>query len=182
MTAVRKLKTEYPPLRVIKGGKSNPQNILIKNTWNFIHAALWSNEGFTQKQKTQFQKLIAEHYKSDKDSEKIFEEIIERVCLVKRYLKRKRGRYISKPIDWLNINYSKGLAGTEKWLEVVSLQRTTVPQYNKGIALLAKAIIHYLQEPTNTTIVQHRKKLIAEKQFDLLQIFSNSIINFQINN
>lgn len=180
MSAVKKIKTTVPLLRVIKGGKSNPLNNIVDNTWIFIHAALWCNNEFTGKEETQFQNLIAEHYNTHKNPTKVFEEIIERVCLAKRYVNRKRGRYLSKPIDWLNLHYHKGLSGTEGWYQEVCLQRLTVPEYNKGITLLAKAITKYLQEPTIKTIVTYRKKLIAEKQFDLLQIFNNSIINFQI--
>lgn len=182
MSAVKKIKTTVPHLRVVKGGKSNPLNSIVDNTWIFIHAALWCNNEFSAKEETQFQNLIAEHYNTHKNPTKVFEEIIERVCLAKRYVNRKRGRYLSKPIDWLNLHYHKGLSGTEGWYQEVCLQRLTVPEYNKGITLLAKAITKYLQEPTIKTIVTYRKKLIAEKQFDLLQIFNNSIINFQINN
>lgn len=182
MSAVKKIKTTVPHLRVVKGGKSNPLNSIVDNTWIFIHAALWCNNEFSATEETQFQNLIAEHYNTHKNPTKVFEEIIERVCLAKRYVNRKRGRYLSKPIDWLNLHYHKGLSGTEGWYQEVCLQRLTVPEYNKGITLLAKAITKYLQEPTIKTIVTYRKKLIAEKQFDLLQIFNNSIINFQINN
>lgn len=182
MSAVKKIKTTVPHLRVVKGGKSNPLNSIVDNTWIFIHAALWYNNEFSGKEEAQFQNLIAEHYNTHKNPTKVFEEIIERVCLAKRYVNRKRGRYLSKPIDWLNLHYHKGLSGTEGWYQEVCLQRLTVPEYNKGITLLAKAITKYLQEPTIKTIVTYRKKLIAEKQFDLLQIFNNSIINFQINN
>lgn len=182
MSAVKKIKTTVPHLRVVKGGKSNPLNNIVDNTWIFIHAALWCNNEFSCKEEAQFQNLIAEHYNTHKSPTKVFEEIIERVCLAKRYVNRKRGRYLSKPIDWLNLHYHKGLSGTEGWYQEVCLQRLTVPEYNKGITLLAKAITKYLQEPTIKTIVTYRKKLIAEKQFDLLQIFNNSIINFQINN
>jgi hypothetical protein len=182
MTAVRKIKTVTPHLRVIKGGRSNPKNNAAENTWIFIHAALWNNNEFSYKEEIQFQNLISEHYNTLKNPTKVFEEIIERVCLAKRYVNRKRGRYLSKPIDWLNINYHKGLTGTEGWYKEVCLQRISVPEYNAGITLLAKAITKYLQEPTIKTIVSYRKKLIAQKQFDLLQIFNNSIINFQINN
>lgn len=182
MTAVRKTKAAVPHLRVIKGGKTNPQNNIANNTWVFIHAALWNNNEFSSKEQTQFENLIAEHFNTIKNPTKVFEEIIERVCLAKRYVNRKRGRYLSKPIDWLNINYHKGLAGTQGWYQEVCLQRISVPEYNKGITLLAKSVTKYLQEPTIKTIVSCRKKLIAEKQFDLLQIFNNSIINFQINN
>ncbi len=182
MTAVRKIKTATPHLRVIKGGGLNPKNNTVENTWIFIHASLWNNNLFSYKEEIQFQNLIAEHYNNFKNPTKVFEEIIERVCLAKRYVNRKRGRYLSKPIDWLNINYHKGLTGTEGWYKEVCLQRISVPEYNAGITLLAKAITKYLQEPTIKTIVNYRKKLIAQKQFDLLQIFNNSIINFQINN
>ncbi|MCA0429039.1 MAG: hypothetical protein LCH32_00890 [Bacteroidetes bacterium] len=183
MTAVRKIRTATAPyLRVIKGGKFSPKNNIVENTWIFIHAALWCNNEFTNKEETQFQNLIAEHYNTVKNPTKVFEEIIERVCLAKRYVNRKRGRYLSKPIDWLNINYHKGLAGTEGWYQEVCLQRISVPEYNKGITLLAKSITKYLQEPTIKTIVAVRKKLIAQKQFDLLQMFNNAVINFQINN
>ena len=182
MTAVRKIKTVTPHLRVIKGGKSNPKNNTVENTWIFIHAALWNNNEFSYKEETQFQNLTAEHYNTFKNPTKVFEEIIERVCLAKRYVNRKRGRYLSKPIDWLNINYHNGLTGTEGWYKEVCLQRISVPEYNLGITLLAKAITKYLQEPTIKTIVTYRRKLIAQKQFDLLQIFNNTIINFQINN
>lgn len=182
MTAVRKIKTVFPHLRVIKGGKSNPKNNTVENTWIFIHAALWNNNEFSNKEETQFQNLIADHYNTFKNPTKVFEEIIERVCLAKRYVNRKRGRYLSKPIDWLNINYHKGLTGTEGWYKEVCLQRISVPEYNAGITLLAKAITKYLHEPTIKTIITYRKKLIAQKQFDLLQIFNNTIITFQINN
>jgi len=182
MSAVKKVKTVVPQLRVIKGGKSNPLNNIVDNTWIFIHAALWCNNEFTGKEEAQFQNLIAEHYNTHKNPIKVFEEIIERVCLAKRYVNRKRGRYLSKPIDWLNLHYHKGLSGTEGWYQEVCLQRITVPEYNKGITLLAKAITKYLQEPTIKTIVSYRKKLISEKQFDLLQMFNNAVINFQINN
>ena len=182
MSAQRKTKTAVSHLRVVKGGKSNPQNNTVNNAWIFIHAALWNNNEFSYKEQTQFENLISEHFNTFKNPTKVFEEIIERVCLAKRYVNRKRGRYLSKPIDWLNIHYHKGLAGTEGWYQEVCLQRISVPEYNKGITLLAKAITKYLQEPTIKTIVSYRKKLIAEKQFDLLQIFNNSIINFQINN
>ena len=180
MNNLRKTKTATPHLRVIKGGKS--KNNIVENTRIFIHAALWCNNEFSDKEQSQFKNLIEEHYDTIKNPTKVFEEIIERVCLAKRYVNRKRGRYLSKPIDWLNINYHKGLVGTKGWYQDVCLQRLTVPDYNKGITLLAKAITKYLQEPTTKTIVTYRKKLIAERQFDLLQIFNNSIINFQINN
>ncbi len=180
MTAVRKLKSARPLLRIVKGGKSDPMKSVIENTWIFIHAALWPNEEFTNNEEEQFKQLISEHFNFSDNPNSVFEELIERVCLVKRFISRKQSRYVAKPIDWLNIHYYAGLTGTAGWYDEVCLQRATVPQYNYGLRLLSKAITKYLQEPTVKTIVNYRKKLIAEKQFDLLQIFNNSIIHFQI--
>ncbi len=182
MSAQRKIKASPLHLKIVKGGKSDPINSVIDNTWIFIHAALWDQEEFSNKEIEQFKQLIAEHYHFSENSQSVFEELIERVCLAKRFIKRRQGRYVAKPIDWLNIHYYAGLAGTQGWYNEVCLQRITVPDYNKGLTLLAKAILKYLQEPTAKTILSYRKKLIAEKQFDLLQIFNNTIVQFQINN
>lgn len=180
MSAQRKIKASPSHLKIVKGGKSDPMNSVIDNTWMFIHAALWPHEEFTHKEEEQFKMLISEHYNYSENPNSVFEELIERVCLAKRFIKRKPGRYIAKPIDWLNIHYYAGLTGTVAWYNEVCIQRATVPSYNHGLTVLAKAITKYLQEPTVKTIVCHRKKLIAEKQFDLLQIFNNTIIHFQI--
>lgn len=182
MTAIRKRKVYTSHLRVVKSVKTNPTTNIYDHTWVFIQSALWNNKNFSNKEATLFTNLISEHFNRMGDPTKIFEELIERVCLAKRYVNRKRGRYISKPVDWLNINYVNGLAGTSGWYADVEEQRLTVPNYNKGIRILAKAITKYLKEPNSKTITLYRKKLIAENQFDLLQVFNNTIISLQINN
>ena len=182
MAAQRKIKASPSHLKIVKGGKNDPMNSVIDNTWMFIHAALWDHEEFSDKEIEQFKKLISEHYHVSKNSQNVFEELIERVCLAKRFVNRRHGRYVAKPIDWLNIHYYAGLAGTQGWYNEVCLQRITVPEYNKGLTILAKGILKYLQEPSAKTILSYRKKLIAEKQFDLLQIFNNTIVQHQINN
>lgn len=182
MSAQRKIKASPSHLKIVKGGKSDPMNSVIDNTWMFIHAALWDHEEYSNKEIEKFKQLISEHYNFSDNPSSVFEELIERVCLAKRFVKRRQGRYIAKPIDWLNIHYYAGLTGTKNWYQGLCLQRITVPEYNSGLTLLAKAILKYLQEPCAKTILCYRKKLIAEKQFDLLQIFNNTIVQFQINN
>ena len=77
MTAVRKIKTPVSHLRVIKGGKSNPKNNIIENTWIFIHAALWNNNEFSYKEETQFENLIAEHINKKRNIVFFFKTIKE---------------------------------------------------------------------------------------------------------
>src|SRR3954466_13159706 len=105
----------------------------INDFWIFCHSTFWSKEIFSEIQEEEFKKLIAEHFRHSKNSDKTFIELIHRAVLAKRYVKRSQWRYIPKPSDWLNINYSKGLAGTADWFRQLAEQRKTVPSYNSAL-------------------------------------------------
>ncbi len=152
---------------------------MITGLLNVAQAGLWPNQNFSEKEKTVFKELIADHFSNGKSDKRNFKELLERICLVKRYVARKRGRYISKPQDWLNIHYPLGLAGTSAWLERVNEVRSDVPEYNKGIQTFAKAVLSFIESPGENTIHKYRKQLIAQRQFDLLQVFYTTIINLQ---
>lgn len=152
---------------------------LINGIWKVAQSALWFNKNFSPKEKEKLKELVAEHFYNGKNNKLNFQELVERICLAKRYVARKRGRYISKPQDWLNINYPLGLAGTAAWLKNVNEVRANVPEYNKGINTFAKAIIKFIKNPSDSTFYKYRRLLIEQKQFDLLQIFNNTIINLQ---
>ena len=174
-------KSSTPRLRVIRGGKY-PYNRIEKRVnqfWQFCHASLWNTEQFTDEQISEFKKLIAEYFKDAHEADKKFRELIERVCLAKRYVNRKHGRFISKPIDWLNINYKNGLAGTAAWYNKVEEQRKTVPHYNEGISLLSRAVLAYCDLSSPLVINLHREILMEEKQSDLLQSFMNTIMHIR---
>lgn len=152
---------------------------LIGGLWNVAQAALWNNEDFSSKEKETFKKLIAVHFYNGKSGKQNFTDLVERICLAKRYVQRRNGRYISKPQDWLNVHYSLGLAGTRVWLEQVNKIRANVPDYNKGITTLANGLLKFIETGSDQTFHKYRKSLIEQKQFDLLQIFGNTIINLQ---
>jgi hypothetical protein len=152
---------------------------LINGLWNVAQAGLWPNKSFSEKEKAVLKELIADHFYNGKNNKRNFKELLERICLAKRYVARKRGRYISKPQDWLNIHYPLGLAGTGAWLEKVNEVRADVPDYNKGIQTFAKAVLSFIESPGENTFHKYRKQLMEQKQFDLLQVFYTSIINLQ---
>ena len=188
MEALRKIenrkKSSTPKLRVIRGGKYQNSKIetRVNQFWQFCHACLWNNEQFTEEQTSEFKKLIAEYFtgiKNTREADKTFRELIERVCLAKRYVNRRPYRFISKPIDWLNINYKNGLAGTAKWYSKVEEQRKTVPHYNEGISLLSRAVLAYCDLSSPLVINLHREVLMEEKQTDLLQIFMNTVMHIR---
>ena len=166
-----------PVLRLIKGGRYDffTRERRIEQFWSFCHATLWNNEQFEAAQVEEFKKLIAEHFRKFIDADNAFKELVERVCLAHRYVARRQSRYISKPIDWLNINFSNGLTGTESWYKSVQEQRKTVPHYNEGILTLSRAVLNYCKTRNVFDILNYRRELIKQKQFDLLQIYMNAI-------
>jgi hypothetical protein len=179
MTTVRKIKTVgFTPLRVVRN--SNKQKLTVEKyittAWLFAQAALWVNRSFSKKEIEQFKELIEEYFNEKGFSQKALTEFLEKVCLVKRYLARGKGRYVSKPIDWLNINYKNGITGTQRWYNEVQVQRKLVPQYNKGIRLLAKAVAKYIDIPTGEVYSIFRNKLIEERQFDLVQVLNSTVV------
>lgn len=191
MSAIRKIQTKkeiknknIPHLRVVKGGlfPTTKREKRIEQFWLFCHATFWNAQQFTDAEIATFKLLIREHFKRNKNVDATFKQLVERVCLAKRYVTRKKGRYISKPVDWLNINYKNGLAGTESWYKVVQEQRETVPYYNEGIAFLAKAVYKFCERRNILEMLINRKELIRLKQHDLLQIYMNTIMHIKFFN
>jgi hypothetical protein len=187
MSAIRKVKiqskkitkTKVIQLNVFRQPNQIETEQLINGLWNVAQSALWFNRNFSAKEKINLKELIADHFFNGRNNKTNFKELVERICLAKRYVARKRGRYISKPQDWLNSHYPLGLAGTGAWLEKVKEVRADVPDYNQGINTLAKGILKFVEDPSEATFYKYRKLLMEQKQFDLLQIFNNTIINLQ---
>lgn len=186
MSAIKKIQTKSEVknrpashLRVVKGNlfPRTTREKRIEQFWLLCHATFWNGQQFTDAETCEFKELIAEHFKRNRNVDAVFKQLVERVCLAKRYVTRKKGRYISKPIDWLNINYKNGLAGTASWYKDVVAQRETVPHYNEGISLLAKAVYKFCETRNVLDILNYRKDLIRLKQQDLLQIYMNTIMH-----
>ncbi|MEW6058409.1 MAG: hypothetical protein AB1540_17545 [Bdellovibrionota bacterium] len=133
---------------------------LIHAAWIAAKSAFWSNETFTKRESEAIERLVAAHFADSPNLRTRFSEIIQRICLVKRYLSRQQGRYIAKPIDWLNIHFQYGFVATESWLEQIKEQRKLVPHYNKGIAVLANQAM----EKVALQILRKKKVEVTLKQ------------------
>lgn len=167
------------PLRVVHSKSKNDHENFIQGVWMVAYSSFWNSRQFSLAETKEFKRLIAEHFETNRIPKQNFKDLVQRICLAKRFVARKTGRYISKPVDWLNINYCNGLAGTTAWLDAVNEQRQKVPHYNEGIAMLAAAILKYIESPSASVYYRFRTKLIEQKQFDLLQIFQTTILNLQ---
>jgi hypothetical protein len=151
----------------------------IAGIWHVASITLWPTRAFSDSETEKCKELIAEHFYNGKNHKQNFLDLIERICLVKRYLSRNHHRYVAKPEDWLNIHFRNGLSGTAKWLESVKEQRKTVPTYNEGILSFSKALLNFIVNPDWFSYPSCKQELFEKKQFDLLQILNNTIINFQ---
>jgi hypothetical protein len=167
--------------QIIRGGLYSPtkREKRINDFWTFCHSTFWSKEIFTESQEDEFRKLIAVYFVKGKDSNETFCQLVQRAVLAKRYVKRRKSRYIAKPADWLNINYKKGLKGTEAWYNDVEQQRLTVPSYNEGIELLSEAILSWARKRNILDVPAYREKFIELKQFDLLFLYTNAVMHYQ---
>lgn len=177
----RKQSAKVIQLNVFQQPHQKETSKLINAIWGAVSTSLWPYKNFDKSEIDYFKELIGEHFLNGRDAKRNFKEIIERVCLAKRYLARKRGRYISKPQDYLNVHYPLGLAGTAAWLQRVNVVRKEVPEYNKGIATLAKALLSFIDNPSIPTFHRGRKQLADQNQFDLIQIYNNTIIHLEYN-
>lgn len=152
---------------------------LTETLWLLAKNAFWFTENFSKSEEKKFIRLLAGHFSENKTHEQNFLELAQRIILAKRYVERRPGRYVAKPQDWLNVNFRMGLAGTANWLDRVAETRRVVPQYNRGILVFSKALLDFSKKPTKENYKKHAEKLRSEKQFSLLGIFHNVIINLQ---
>ncbi len=175
----RKQLSKANPLRVVYSRSKDEQEKLIQGIWIMAQSTFWNNQQFKSSETNELKKLVAMHFENKQSVKQNFKDLAERICLAKRFVARRSGRYISKPLDWLNINFRTGLSGTTAWLDAVKIQRATVPHYNEGIATLAEGILKFIESPEVIVFNHYRRKLQEQKQFDLLQIYYNTILNLQ---
>lgn|GEM_PF-924026 len=177
----RKKTAKIIQLDVFKQPHQTQTEALVNALWGAASSAFWFNKPFSEKEIASFKELLGEHFFNGKSSRQNFKELAERICLAKRYVARKYGRYVAKPQDYLNVHYPLGLTGTASWLQQVNVIRRNVPDYNKGITMLAKALYAFVENPNEGIYQRGRKQLIEQNQFDLLQLFNNIIIHLQFN-
>jgi hypothetical protein len=183
MRALRKpiRKREAKIMELNASGKTplTSKERFVRASWITAHSIFWNGQIFCKTEKDEFKQLIAQHFDERSTSKENFRDLVQRFCLAKRYVTRNERRYIGRPANWLNIHYPNGLVGTEQWLLDVKQQRETVPHYNEGIATLARGLQLYVNTPCALIFRHYRRLLIEQKQFDLLQIFYNTVLNLQ---
>lgn len=179
MTAVRRLEEQQqePVLRLVHASTARRyrRQTRVDQYWTFCHAALWRNEQFSPDEVLHFKQLIKAHFKGRKDKDHTFCELVERAILARRYVNRRRSRYMTAPGEWLEITNTKGLSGTQAWLDRINQERHEKPNYNAGIFILAKAILAFCNRKNTLSVVHYRHELLSYKEHELLSVFLHAI-------
>jgi hypothetical protein len=158
------------PLYGFRGMHSPETKKLVDCIWNISNSALWLNKHFNLKEKENLKELIAQHFYNGKSSQLNFKELVELICLVKRY------DIQGKPQEWLGIHHPLGIESVDDCLEKL---RKTIPEHSQGIQTFIHAVLKFMESPSSTTYFKYRMLLMKQRQFDLLQILNNTIIHFQ---
>lgn len=166
---------QHPTLRLIKGGKVSKFQRCISATWQIAQSALWPDKVFSESDVKEFRTLIAIYYKGRADKTACLKQIIQRILLAKRYVSRNNGRYVSHPINWLNIHFSYGISGTKAWYKQIEEERKQVPHYNEGINLFANGVWKFLCQPTSENYHTLHEVLAEHEQYDLIEVLHHLI-------
>lgn len=91
--------------------------------WSFARKNLWGNFPISEREIRKIKTFIQEHFEEiipeiyfQKVEEKSLEFAI-RILLVRAYLARQQGRFVTHPVLWFNPNNSFGFSGTKSWFE-----------------------------------------------------------------
>jgi hypothetical protein len=168
-------------LRLLKGGRYTftKREKRISDFWRFCHSVFWNTDSFTIDQEEEFLKLIADHFNGSKNSDKTFKELVERALLARRYVDRSRSRYMPSPAEWLNIGYTKGLAGTKSWHAEILNHRKSVPQHKSELREFAEAILRYLSSPTYSELALYRCTLLQSREHSLVRLLTDVIFRYE---
>lgn len=148
----------------------------IASIWSFVHAALYKNEVYSEKEVLNFQFLIEEHYDSTLSPQKNFLRMAIRVMLAKRYMEKKKSYQLPRPALWLNKNYENGLSKTISWYEKLLEKRKLVGAYAQPLYTLACGLYKYSLAPNTPLFQLYREKLLHLKAYNCLEVFYTAVL------
>lgn len=150
---------------------------LLDGLWQFAHATLWFGEKFNKAEITHFKKLIEAHFQKNKSPQQNFKELVQRICLAKRYADYSKDKKLAQAGDWLKIGNPEGLSGTLIPYEEIKFLRQYESDCETGIQVLANGLLLYMGSPFYfKTCVNSLSRL---NESALIQFFYNTIINLQ---
>lgn len=148
----------------------------ISLIWNFIHATLYKNEVFTEREILNFHFLIGEHFDPTESYEKNFRRICVRTMLAKKYMEETPSYRLPRPAFWLNINFENGLTRTKVWYDTLIEKRRKVAAYGQPLFTLAHGVYKMWYSSSPEIFNLYRDKLLHLKAYNCLDVFRTSVL------
>jgi len=182
MTAVRKLIPLHSNTFATKAKKQQQKDRLIDSAWWFAYTTLFSNQTYSETEIKKFKFQIREHFEGFKSPQKAFKNFCERIVLAKWYIEKHKLYRIEFPSVWLNKNYEYGFTQTAIWQKKIDDKRVLIADHHKGLSTIAKAIMVYTLNPSQTIFLFYRNQFLIRNEYKLLQLFYNTIIHLNLLN
>lgn len=156
--------------------KKNEINHLVHAAWSFAYAALWNHDLIQSKEIEDCKEFIQHYFQLHGNRKEALPCFCERILLAKEYFEH-YPHYKMPPTIWLHHNNDEGFTSTLTWYQQLLVRRQLVPDFRKDLQIITNCFLQYAFKPSATSVKECRKKLLALRANDLLQIFYNSIIH-----
>jgi replication-associated recombination protein RarA len=162
--------------------KRNPNaKYLAKAGWQLCQSLLWNNQQFSEAEIEMAQELIELYISKKANHAQRFIAFCERVQLAKNYLETNPTRFVPHPLKWLSPFFEHGFYGTKAWYLDMVQERKYIPIHRFELRVFAEAYLQYVLEPCKETYQISKKALAHYNNQDMMQVFNNTIINFNYN-
>lgn len=146
--------------------------------WAFVHAALWQNETFTEKEVAHNKLLIEDQFEKGIPEEKNLMRFCIRVMMAKRYADQNPNFHFPRPSLWLNKNFDGGYVTTKSWYDRLLEKRKAVAGYAQALFTLGRGFSRYVNSPGKEIFTHYRERLLHLKATRYAQTFYNSVVFF----
>jgi hypothetical protein len=150
--------------------------------WSFVHAALWQNEQFTEKEIAHNKLLIEEQFERGVSDEKNLMRFCIRVMMAKRYAEQTPNYVFPRPALWLNKNFEGGFVNTKSWYDHLLERRKNIAGYAQAMFTLGRGFARYAKSPGKEIFNHYRERLLHLKATKYAQTFYNGVVFFNYQN
>lgn len=110
-----------------------------------------------------------------------FIKIIERLLLSYKTVRNDNSRWIDLPSLWFNPEFPDGISSYDDFYKSVREKRKVVKGYYKGIKVFASHLLRYMVCPSDKILKSCSTKLLSLREYDLIQLWNNTIVQLLIN-
>lgn len=151
----------------------------VHECWLLSYNAFWLHDRLPIKEVSDAQKNIC-NYLGQYPAKDGFIQFCERILLAHKMMKTDISQWVDLPSLWFNPQFQDGFLNSANTYKSVMEKRKVIKGYQKGINVFARNYLKYSQSPSDELLGFVRDKLLILKEYDLLQLWNNTIIHLHI--